>query len=252
MRKHIYLMMLLLITLLLTPPLPACDDTLVMLLTAQNPSSEFSRVMRNFSTDLTILGTALKAREKANFEAELAKVMESWLEFSKRYMTAPPPEARNDLRWAAKAHETAKSIGEIRRLVLNKSYMEAHDKILELNSRIGIFFEAFGVSEEKQLFISTSANLTSLERALLNNEKQTATDFARELEKNLASFWPLLKTDGIGRGEDAKKMLQEIISDIDKSENLIALDSKQQQLQLIFEEMRSQILLHEWFPGLDK
>jgi len=240
------------LVILMAIPSSACDDTLVMLLTAQNPGSEFSRVIRSFNTDLTTLGLALKAMEKNDYDAELAKVMESWLEFSKRYMTSPPPEARNDLRWAAKTSETARSIGEIRRLVRDKLFMEAHDRILELNGKMGMFFEAFGVSDEKQLFIATSANLTELERALLNNDKNNAASLTRELAANLTSFKPLLKQVSDPGSEEARKLIEELAGEIASNENLPALDAKQQRLKVVFEEMRSRILLQEWFPGLQE
>ncbi|PKL47667.1 MAG: hypothetical protein CVV42_12285 [Candidatus Riflebacteria bacterium HGW-Riflebacteria-2] len=238
------------LAILLTMPVAACDDTLVMLLTAQNPSSEFSRVIRSFNTDLTTLGLALKAMEKTDYSSELAQVMESWLEFSKKYMTSPPPEARNDLRWAAKTSETARSIGEIRKLVTEKHFTQAHDRILELSGKIGMFFEAFGVSDEKQLFIATSANLTSLERALLNSDQQRATAMTKELTKNLESFQPLLKEENSTGSEKASALLSELAAGIAKGDKLPALDAKCQQLQVVFEEMRSRILLQEWFPGL--
>ncbi|MBU1107404.1 MAG: hypothetical protein KKB51_12095 [Candidatus Riflebacteria bacterium] len=244
-------LLMLLITLIChSVPVTACDDTLVMLLTAQNPGSEFSKVIRSFSTDLTALGLALKGMEKASYDSEMNKVMESWLEFSKKYMTNPPTEARNDLRWAAKTSETARSIGEIRRLVNEKRFMDAHDRILDLNSKIGLFFEAFGVSDEKQLFITTSANLTSLERALLNNDKVSAASLTKEIENNLKDFTPLLEGKADNRGENAKKLLLELAAEIGQSQSLVALDAKLQQLKTIFEEMRAQILLHEWFPSL--
>ncbi len=233
-----------------SPPVFACDDTLVMLLTAQNPGSEFSRIIRSFNTDLTALGLALKAMEKSDFEAELTKVMESWLEFSKKYMTSPPQEARNDLRWAAKASETARSIGEIRRLVNEKRFTEAHDRVLELNGKMGMFFESFGVSDEKQLFIATSANLTGLERALLNNDRESAASMTRELVANLERFVLLIKEGGDTGRDEARTLLEELAAGIDKGDNLPAFDAQQQRLRIVFEEMRSRILLQEWFPGL--
>lgn len=245
-----YIIIALCLAILFALPAPACDDTLVMLLTAQNPGSEFSRIIRNFTTDLTALGLALKAMEKTDYEGELTKVMESWLEFSKKYMTSPPPEARNDLRWAAKTSETARSIGEIRKLVNEKRFTDAHDRILELNSKIGMFFEAFGVSDEKQLFIATSANLTSLERALLNNDHAAAASMTREIAGNLESFRPLLKGDDSTGSDEAGKLIEELAAAIAAEANLPALDSKQQRLKIVFEEMRSRILLQEWFPGL--
>jgi len=231
-------------------PLIACDDTLVMLLTAQNPGSEFSRIIRSFNSDLTALGLALKAMEKVSYDQEMAKVMDSWLEFTKKYMTNPPEEARNDLRWAEKTSATARGIGEIRRLINEKKFTEAHDRVLELNSKMGAFFEAFGVSDEKQLFISVSTNLTNLERALLGDDKEASANLVKELTKNLESFTPLLGDNPDNRKEDVRKLLIELAADIELNSSLKALDAKQQQLKTIFEELRSQILMREWFPGL--
>lgn len=231
-------------------PLIGCDDTLVMLLTAQNPGSEFSRVIRSFNSDLTVLGLALKAMEKVSYDQEMAKVMDSWLEFTKKYMTNPPEEARNDLRWADKTSATARSIGEIRRLINEKKFTEAHDRVLELNGKMGAFFEAFGVSDEKQLFISASTNLTNLERALLGDDKAASVHLVQELTRNLESFTPLLGDKTDNRKDDAHKLLLELAADIELNSSLKALDAKQQQLRTIFEELRSQILMREWFPGL--
>ena len=52
-------------------PAMACDDTLVMLLTAQNPASEFSKTIRSFTNTLTVLGSALKEQKKASYDSEM-------------------------------------------------------------------------------------------------------------------------------------------------------------------------------------
>ncbi|HNS08424.1 MAG TPA: hypothetical protein PKN29_01930, partial [Candidatus Ozemobacteraceae bacterium] len=173
-------------------PAIACDDTLVMLLTAQNPASEFSKTIRSFTNTLTVLGSALKEQKKASYDSEMKQVMDSWLEFSKRYMTSPPEEARNDRQWAEKTSNTAKFIGDIRRLVAENKFSDAHNKTLELSGRIGTFFEAFGVSDEKQIFIKTSGNLTNLERLVLKSDFAGAASLTVELNANLKEFVPLL------------------------------------------------------------
>lgn len=134
----------------------SCDDTLIVLLTARNPKSEFAKTIRKFNTDLSILGTALKEGKKNNYQAELNNVMKSWLDFSKTYMTNPPEEAKNDRNWVKKTSHTAKIIGEIRQDTLKGNYYEAHNKVLGLSGYLGKFFEAFGVSAEKQIFVTVS------------------------------------------------------------------------------------------------
>lgn len=228
----------------------ACDDTLVMLLTAQNPTSEFSKVIRSFTNTLTVLGTTLKNTKKDSYDEELNKVMDAWLEFSKRYMTNPPEEARNDLLWAKKTSDTARVIGEIRRLTSEKKYQEAHNLVLELSSRIGSFFEAFGVSNEKQLFIKTSTNLTNLERLLLQNDYPGATAVIADLRANLKDFKPMLPEVATGSDNNVAKLIREIETGITSGLKPEELDPKTQELKASFEELRSHILMKEWFPAL--
>lgn len=233
-------------------PATACDDTLVMLLTAQNPSSEFSKVIRAFTNSLTVLGTALKTPVKANFDGEMAAVMDAWLEFSKKYMTNPPEEARNDLNWARKTSDTARIIGDIRRLISEYKYHEAHNLVLDLSSRIGTFFEAFGVSDEKQLFIKTSTNLTSLERLLLQADFDGATACLAELRNNHDEFLPMLPETASAGSQIAAGLIAGIARDLAAHSDIALIDKKVQELKASFEELRSHILMREWFPALDQ
>ncbi len=232
--------------------LSACDDTLVMLLTAQNPASEFSRTIRAFTNDLTILGTALKAGEKDPYDQELNKVMASWLEFSKRYMNNPPEEAVNDARWVEKTSRTAKSVGEIRKLISGKAYGEAHNQVLELSSGLGAFFEGFGISGEKQLFIKASAKLTLLEKNILTSGFENSRLLIAELNELLQEFEKIAPKAASASNQDAKKLLLRLENEIDRQIPPQELDKTCQLIKTAFEEQRSQILLQEWFPEIGK
>ena len=232
-------------------PAFACDDTLVMLLTAKNPSSEFSKTIRNFTSDLAILGQSLKALQKDNYDAEMSKVMDSWLEFSKRYMASPPEEARNDLQWAKKTSDTAKVIGEIRRLTSEKKYREAHNMVLDLSSRIGAFFEAFGVSDEKQLFINTSTNLTTIERLVLQNDYQQTAPLIADLQDNLTEFATMIPEIATHTFNTAKTLLASLETGIKAGQAPSEADKTLEELKTAFEELRSHILMREWFPSLN-
>ena len=251
-KRYIWLVVLLAAGFCLPARLIACDDTLVMLLTATNPASEFSKSIRSFTNSLTILGSALKNRTADSYDAEMNQVMGSWLEFSKKYMTSPPEEARNDRRWAAKTSETAVFIGEIRKLVSNKNFSEAHDKILDLSGRIGMFFESFGVSDEKQLFIKTSGNLTSLERFILSSDHLEAASLTVELHKNLDEFKPLLPASFSEEINKTGTLLDAIAADILKKTSPTELDVRFQEVKAAFEALRSHILMFEWFPALNQ
>jgi len=233
-------------------PAMACDDTLVMLLTAQNPASEFSKTIRSFTNTLTVLGSALKEQKKASYDSEMKQVMDSWLEFSKRYMTSPPEEARNDRQWAEKTSNTARDIGEIGRLVGESRFFEAHNKVLELSGRIGAFFEAFGVSDEKQIFIKTSGNLTNLERLVLASDYVGAASLTVELETNLKEFVPLLNGSFVAETAAAAKQIGEISRGIAGRTSPEQLDVIIQELKSSFEALRSHILMREWFPALNQ
>ena len=233
-------------------PAIACDDTLVMLLTAQNPASEFSKTIRSFTSTLTVLGSALKEQKKANYESEMKQVMDSWLEFSKRYMTSPPEEARNDRQWAEKTSNTAKFIGDIRRLVAENKFSEAHNKTLELSGRIGTFFEAFGVSDEKQIFIKTSGNLTNLERLVLAADFSGAASLTAELAANLKEFVPLLNGSFTAEINTTEKLIADITKGLADRTAPAQLDINIQELKNSFEALRSHILMREWFPALNQ
>ncbi len=235
-----------------TVPAIACDDTLVMLLTAQNPASEFSKTIRSFTNTLTVLGSALKEQKKTSYDNEMKQVMDSWLEFSKRYMTSPPEEARNDRQWAEKTSNTAKFIGDIRRLLTENNIAEAHNKVLELSGRIGTFFEAFGVSEEKQIFIKTSGNLTNLERLVLAADFTGAASLTVELGANLNEFVPLLNGSFTADIAAAGKLIADISNGIASRTAPAELDKHIQELKISFESLRSHILMREWFPALNQ
>lgn len=232
-------------------PVFSCDDTLIMLLTSKDPTSEFSKTIRSFNTDLTLLGSSMKAAEKINYDAELNKVMDSWLEFSKRYMTNPPKEAKNDLKWIEKMSATSKKIGAIRKLIVANKFYEAHNKVLELSSSIGKFFEGFGISDEKQLFVVTSSNLINLERALLENNKNAAASMTIEIYKNLEQFIPMLNNPKKGLNKEILTLLDSFSNEIKQDKNLKRLDPQIQEIKIKFEEMRSEILLKEWFPNIN-
>jgi len=229
--------------------LKACDDTLVMLLTSQNPASEFSKAIRSFTTSLTVLGSTLKENKKDSYETELKSVMDSWLEFSKRYMTNPPEEAHNDLKWVEKTSQTAKMVGDIRQKISKKEYIAAHNQVLELSSRIGSFFEAVGVSNEKQLFIKTSSKLMHLEKLILESNFSEASIKLNELEAELNNYLPIIPETASQAFLTTSEHLALLDKSIKEKSSTAALDEILIKARSGFEELRSHILMQEWFPA---
>lgn len=251
-RPDAFILALLLICSFSPLSLNACDDTLVMLLTSQNPASEFSKAIRSFTNALTNLGSAIKTPAKENFDIEMNQVMDAWLEFSTRYMTNPPEEARNDRQWQQKTSDTARFIGDIRKLVKGRQFTEAHEKILDLSGRIGMFFESFGVSDEKQLFIKASANLTSLERLILISDYASALKIIPDIKNNLDEFKKMLSESFHADFVSTERLIAAIETGINKKAGSAALDSSFQELKTAFEALRSHILMREWFPALNQ
>lgn len=232
----------------------ACDDALVMLLTAQNPGSEFSKTIRAFTTNLTILGSSLKNNANPPFEKELADVMNSWLQFSSNYMANPPEEAKNDVNWVKKMSDSAKYIGQIRKLVMQKEYMPAHDKVLELSSTLGAFFEGFGISDEKQMFIRASAELLNLQRLVMANDYSAAKNLKSQINAILEEFKQALPNEKAAQSafEKAVAVNNLVFENIEKNEPVKLVDENIQELQVFVEQLRSLILMQEWFPKTSK
>lgn len=250
MKKYL-LALILLLSLSCVPSVHACDDALVMLLTAQNPKSEFSVSIRAFITSLTVLGTSLKNETNPPFTNELKAVMEAWLDFSQRYMAYPPEEAKNDREWMRKMSNVAQLIGRMRRMVAKQEYMGAHDKVLEISSYIGMFFEGFGVSAEKQLFIRASALLVDLQRGILDETYQGALELQGQIEAVLREFKEILP-----KVPSALQDYSEAVAQKDKIYEMIAnkaeflqIDQEISTLQVYVDQLRSLILMQEWFPG---
>lgn len=234
-------------SLFITAPVYSCDDTLVMLLTAKNPTSEFSKTIRSFMNSLTVLGTALKYSPKEDYSTEVNGVLDAWLEFSKKYMTNPPEEAKNDRQWREKMGITARKIGEIRKLVNNKQYLEAHNNVLELSNTIGTFFEAVGITDEKQIFISTSADINDLQRLIDNKSKQEAQNQLKKVSSDLEAFKKYITADDASSASNTAKLIDEISQALSKDESAEVLDQSVSKLRTSFEELRSRILMQEWF-----
>ena len=228
-------------------PLFACDDTLVMLLTAKNPTSEFSKSIRTFMNSLTVLGTALKYTPKDSYETEVQGMLSAWMEFSKKYMTNPPEEAKNDRQWVEKMNNTAKKIGEIRKQINNKEFLNAHNNVLELSNTIGTFFEAVGITDEKQVFLTTSADLNDLQRLVDNKLYEESKAKLAKIQNDLNDFRKYTSEDDLSSASDTAMLIESISQALIKNESSEVIDTTVSKLRTSFEELRSRILMKEWF-----
>ncbi|MEW6709994.1 MAG: hypothetical protein AB1403_09260 [Candidatus Riflebacteria bacterium] len=226
----------------------ACDDTLVMLLTAKSPNSEFSKSIRKVATYLSNLGATLKAGLKQDYSFEMKNVMDAWLEFTMKYMTNPPEEARGDKNWAEKTQKTSEVIGQIRKMIENGERLKAHDRVLELSSEIGKFFEAVGITPEKQLFIEASANLTILEQKILADDQTASLKSIASLTKNLSEFKQIIPEVASLTAVQLENKMLALKQMIETSSKTTSLDPASVELRTMFDELRSHVLMKEWFP----
>jgi vacuolar-type H+-ATPase catalytic subunit A/Vma1 len=199
---------------------------------------------------LSTLGVALKnpLNKEKDFSQELQSTMQAWIEFTTRYMTNPPPEARNDRNWVKKMQQTSKRIGKLRKLIGNKELMPAHNLVLDISSKIGKFFEAVGISDEKKLFIETSTNATILENMVLQSKNQKAVNAIASLSANLKDFASLIPRTASSTIDQLGKNLENLEQKIKQNNNIKHLDPEVVQITATFEQLRSLILMQEWFP----
>ena len=197
---------------------------------------------------MTVLGTALKYTPKEDYSTEVNGALDAWLEFSKKYMTNPPEEAKNDKQWREKMSLTARKIGEIRN---NKQYLEAHNNVLELSNTIGTFFEAVGITDEKQIFIATSADLNDLQRMIDSKSAQEAQKQLEKLKSDLDAFVKYTTEDDAAAAKSTAALIESISQSLAKNDSKDQLDQSVSRLRISFEELRSRILMQEWFSGDD-
>ncbi|MBP7632905.1 hypothetical protein KBA41_01950 [Candidatus Ozemobacteraceae bacterium] len=231
-------------------PAGACDDTLISLMTSNDPYSAFSQGIREFNRSLNLLGTSLKYKELDAVPGNLVKVMEAWLAFSNKFNVNPPDAAREDITWPAKMSEAAERIGRIRTLVEEKNYTEAHDAVLALSGRLGIFFEAVGMSPVKRRFLTGSELLIRLEQDRLGNRFQGMKSTCASFTAWLTEFRPTLASDAIAPYErilDAVGRLDTML-DGDPASASRSLGSLVKVIDACVMDLRARVLMREWFP----
>lgn len=232
------------------PAVRACDDTLIALMTANDPNSAFSQGIREFNRCLNLLGTSLKYNELDAVPGNMLKVMEAWLAFSNKFNVNPPEAAREDITWAAKMNEAAERIGRIRKLIEDKKYTEAHDAVLSLSGRLGIFFEAVGMSPIKRRFLTGSELLIRLEQDRLGEKLEGMKSTCASLTAWLKEFRPSLASDAVppfDRTMDAISRIEAALGE-DPASATMKLAGLVKFVEANLLDLRARVLMREWFP----
>ncbi|MBF0409482.1 MAG: hypothetical protein HQM10_19235 [Candidatus Riflebacteria bacterium] len=232
--------------------LSACDDSLLRLLTAENPEDEFNKCIIDFNQKLGALGTALKNNDSSQYEPMLQALMTSWLAFSNRYMVNPPSKAINDPQWKEKMQESAKMIGQIRKMIAENNFQQAHEEALLMNSYLGRFFENFGITSEKKSFLICSQLFNEIESARIKENSS-------EMLEKIASLSEIMKTLFKDSGNSSETHYQNTLRSLDEIKNSISsnpadnlwktpklLENAREKFQLF----RTFIIANKWFPGI--
>lgn len=228
----------------------SCDDTLLALLTANDPNSEFSTGIRDFNRSLALLGTALNARRSAELPADLEKVMESWLAFSNRFNVNPPEVAREDVAWPAKMQEAAERIGNIRKLVAEQNYGDAHDAVLALSGRLGMFFEAVGMTPIKRRFLAGSELLARLEQDRVANRFAGMKTTCASITGWLNGFRSTLASDALPPFDRTARAVSQLslTLDVPTASQPFEIEWLVKHIEANITDLRARVLMREWFP----
>lgn len=246
------ILMLLVVCLLLSAGpsiLGACDDTLLLILTAKDPNTEFSRSIREFNRHLGNLGAALLARQETLIPNLLETLMDSWLQFSGTFGLNPPEIAKNDAEWRDKIRRGGETIGLVRRLIREGKLQQAHDEVLAFNGRLGEFFSASELDLSKRLFLEASNHFAAMELAVVAAESDTLQRQAAALPQLLERYAQLLarqQTTLVAKVQASIASLTDHLhatSEINQTTAALVAQNKEQ-----FMELRARILMTEWFP----
>ncbi|MBF0545691.1 MAG: hypothetical protein HQM08_14705 [Candidatus Riflebacteria bacterium] len=230
----------------------SCDDSLLRLLTSENPEDEFSKGVIDFNQKLSNLGTVLKNRDTEKMEPLLSTLMESWMNFSNKYMVNVPEKARNDPFWNDKMQEAAQRIGSIRKAIAQGKINEAHDTVLGLSAFLGKFFENFGMSPQNRCFLICGQLFDEIERSRLKKDSIDMLEKVSSLTSILATFSANLNPSLQTQYEKTLLSLEAIKNSI-KSNPPSDLWTRNELLETAhqsFLNFRAILVAKEWFPGL--
>ncbi len=228
----------------------SCDESLLILLTSDDPDSLFGKGIITLNREISSLGFALTNQYVEQYDPLMQKLMNSWLEFSSRYAVNPPEQARKDGKWQQKMREIGEKIGQIRKGISSKDIKNAHDETLALSKFLLGLFEVVEMSELKRTFVRGGELFAEMEE--FNGKENFA-----EMHKSVASVAELLGTFTPILATPSREMFVKLNKKLVHIQNLITNASgtnKRIMLPLIdeaaqdFSDLRTRILAQEWFP----
>ncbi len=243
----------LLVMLMCSVQVHACDDTLLALLTASDPSSEFSLAIRKLNTQITLLGTELNSPTGKDVDVLVQELMTAWLALSNRYNVNPPEIAKDDPQWAGKMAEAARRIGNISLLIEKKNLPQAHLECLALSGYLARFFDSVGMSPLKRSFLKASELFIVLDTACRSRDQKALLQGIEDLGQFLATFSARLATDTRVSFQKTANSLGELRTEVATSSEIDwsgKAQSKIDEARNHFQQFRARLLMNEWFPNI--
>lgn len=241
---------LLLLGLFLGPAsLSGCDESLLRILTADDPNGPFTQAITGFHKRLAELGIELKNQKSENHEKSLEGLMTAWLEFSNRYMVNPPEQARGDPQWQKKMEKAASRIGEIRLAIKEKRIQNAHDTVLALSTDVTAFFDCFGLSPLKRVFLGASSAFEECERYRISGNIPSVEMALASLTNVLATLTPRLTSETKLLHDRVFLDVQELQKTVGDSSSLATASflARLENTRADFQKLRDRQLMFEWF-----
>lgn len=254
-----------LMTLICCATAPACDDTMLRLLTASDPDSHFSVSLRAFASRLSDLGSALEsARVVAPpFFSRLDEVLAAWVELDSRYSINPPLPAQGDPDWGAKMKAIAIGLGQVRREMHAQQPAAAHATVLAVFGQLARLFDAVQVSAETRAFLGISQALNEFARCRTLDDRPgmaAALDQVagrlRDLPVTVPATAALSRDLALATIGSITQMLAgagdtagSTTADPEAHRRHVAIGELQNQLEKRCESFRAEVLMHAWFGG---
>lgn len=158
----------------------ACDTNLFSVIAGDSKETAFIEA----STKLAVAAKNLNENaRKPEALHKLEELMNSWLDFSNKYVVFPPEWGKNDEKWKDKFSDLAKILGEIRKY-LGKDYFKAHNEILRFSRRISKLYEKMPRNLEASLLLDLTYSIDELWLAIEKEDTKGVNAIARAIAGN--------------------------------------------------------------------
>ncbi len=158
----------------------ACDTNLFSIIAGDSKETAFIEA----STKLAVAAKNLNENaRKPEALQKLEELMNSWLEFSNKYVVFPPEWGKTDEKWKDKFSDLARILGEIRKY-LGNDYFKAHSEILRFSRRISKLYEKMPRNPEASLLLDLTYAIDELWLVIEKEDTKGVNTIAKAIAEN--------------------------------------------------------------------